>query len=52
MVGLLNLFWIAFVIGFLFMWFMPMDDNTPFIVFASEEELDEMCWSGLRNPKE
>jgi hypothetical protein len=52
MVGLLTLFGIAFIAGFLFVWLMPMDDDTPFLVFASQEELDQMCWSGLRNPKE
>jgi hypothetical protein len=45
-------FLVGFIAGFVLLWFAAIDDSdTGFVIFESKEELDEMCWSGLRNPK-
>tara|TARA_Y100001938_G_C8064848_1_gene419590 strand:+ start:638 stop:799 length:162 start_codon:yes stop_codon:yes gene_type:complete len=47
-------FWflIGFVAGFVLLHFNTIDDNnTDFVIFESQEELQEICWSGLRNHK-
>lgn len=52
MMNLLIWFLVGFIAGFVLLWFAAIDDSdTGFVIFESEEELDEMCWSGLRNPK-
>lgn len=47
-------FWflMGFVAGFVLLWFAAIDDSdTDFVIFESQEELQEICWSGLRNHK-
>jgi len=52
MMNLLMWFLVGFIAGFVLLWFAAIDDSdTGFVIFESEEELGEMCWSGLRNPK-
>lgn len=52
MINILTWFLVGFIAGFVLLWFAAIDDSdTDFVIFESEEELDEMCWSGLRNPK-
>jgi len=50
--NLLVWFLVGFISGFVLLWFAAIDDSdTDFVIFESKEELEEMCWSGLRNPK-
>jgi len=52
MMNLLTWFLVGFIVGFVLLWFAAIDDSdTGFVIFESEKELDEMCWSVLRNPK-
>tara|TARA_R100000005_G_scaffold36733_1_gene17024 strand:+ start:179 stop:352 length:174 start_codon:yes stop_codon:yes gene_type:complete len=42
-------FLLAFALGFVLTWFSMIDDkDTDFIIFDSEEELQQACWNGLR----
>ena len=50
--NLLVWFLVGFIAGFVLLWFAAIDDSdTDFVIFESKEEFEEMCWSGLRNPK-
>ena len=41
-------FWLAFIAGFFSMW-MSLDDlGSNVVIFTSDEELQELCWDGLR----
>lgn len=43
------IFFLAFVAGFVTMWMITIeDDDTDFIIFESDEELQRGCWEGLR----
>tara|TARA_R100000388_G_C7222444_1_gene149754 strand:- start:314 stop:475 length:162 start_codon:yes stop_codon:yes gene_type:complete len=43
------MFFLAFIAGFLTMWFASMDDlGSDVVIFTSDEELQELCWNGLR----
>ena len=43
------MFFLAFIAGFLTMWFASMDDlGSDVVIFANDEELQELCWNGLR----
>ena len=47
-------FWFlaGFVAGFVLLHFNTIDgSDTDFVIFESQEELQEICWSGLRNHK-
>tara|TARA_R100001509_G_scaffold139913_1_gene94537 strand:- start:59 stop:217 length:159 start_codon:yes stop_codon:yes gene_type:complete len=44
----LTLFFVAFLAGFLTMWFSFDDLGTQIVFFESEEELQQMHWDGLR----
>jgi len=44
----LTLFLVAFLAGFLTMWFAFDDIGTEIVFFESEEELQQMHWEGLR----
>lgn len=39
---------IAFVAGFLATWLATNDLGSNVVIFTSEEELQELCWDGLR----
>ena len=41
------LFILAFIAGFLTMWLFD-DLGSDVVIFTSEEELQELCWNGLR----
>ena len=42
-------FLMAFIAGFVLTWYATIDDNdTYFVAFDSEEELQQACWDGLR----
>tara|TARA_R100000388_G_scaffold94527_1_gene82076 strand:+ start:1067 stop:1240 length:174 start_codon:yes stop_codon:yes gene_type:complete len=42
-------FLMAFIAGFVLTWYATIDDNdTYFVAFESEEELQQACWDGLR----
>jgi len=42
-------FFLAFIAGFITMWLATIDfQDSSFIVFESEEELQQACWEGLR----
>ena len=50
-VGMMSLwvyFWIAFALGFITIWFGVPDDIETFVIFESDEELQQACWDGLR----
>jgi len=38
----------SFVAGFFAVWMATPPSQDTFIIFESPEELDEMCWGGLR----
>ena len=41
-------FALAFIAGFFTMW-MALDDlGSDVVIFTSDEELQELCWDGLR----
>lgn len=42
------LFLIAFIEGFVFMWFMMDDIGDDVVVWHDIDELQEQCWNGLR----
>jgi hypothetical protein len=42
------LFILAFIAGFLTMWLATEDLGSDVVIFASDEELQELCWNGLR----
>ena len=43
------MFYLPFNAGFLTMWFASMDDlGSDVVIFTSDEELQELCWNGLR----
>lgn len=49
MMNLWLYFLIAFALGFIVVWFsLPDEVDSSFIVFESEEELQQVCWEGLR----
>ncbi len=42
-------FLLAFIAGFVTMWLAKIDDkDTGFIIFESDEELQQACWEGIR----
>jgi hypothetical protein len=42
-------FWLAFIGGFFTTW-MALDDlGSNVVIFTSEEELQQLCWDGLRD---
>jgi hypothetical protein len=42
-------FLMAFIAGFITMWVISIDDeDTGFVIFESEEELQQACWDGMR----
>ncbi len=41
---------LAFVVAFLLTYFWPKEDRT-IVIFESREELQTMCWEGLRNQR-
>jgi len=45
------LFILAFIAGFLTLWLGFDDLGSDVVIFASEEELQELCWNGLRKGK-
>ena len=42
------LFLIAFIEGFLFIWFLTDDIGKDVVIWRDAEELQEQCWNGLR----
>lgn len=46
--GLWFYFWIAFALGFITIWLAVPDDIDTFVIFESDEELQQACWDGLR----
>ena len=49
MIKYVIMFFLAFIAGFLTMWFASMDDlGSDVVIFTSDEELQELCWNGLR----
>lgn len=48
MMSLWLYFWVAFALGFIVVWFSLPDDTDSFIIFESDEELQQACWEGLR----
>jgi mevalonate pyrophosphate decarboxylase len=49
MTTLIVLFVLSFIAGFLTMWFWTNDLGSNVVIFASEEELQQLCWDGLRD---
>tara|TARA_R110001592_G_scaffold340916_1_gene629540 strand:- start:487 stop:642 length:156 start_codon:yes stop_codon:yes gene_type:complete len=47
-VSLFVYFLAAFILGFVTVWLSTPPSKDTFIIFESGEELDEMCWGGLR----
>jgi len=45
---LVVLFVLAFIAGFLTMWLATNDLGSDVVIFTSEEELQQLCWDGLR----
>ena len=45
---LLDLFLLAFVLGFITIWFSIPSGTDTVVIFESDEELYELCWEGLR----
>ena len=39
---------IAFIGGFLTMWYILDDLGSDVVIFTNDEELQELCWNGLR----
>jgi hypothetical protein len=39
---------LAFCAGFILTWMATIDSQDSFIIFESEEELQQACWEGLR----
>ena len=48
MIPLWVLFLLAFIAGFITTWLATIDSQDSFIIFESEEELQQACWDGLR----
>jgi len=49
---LLQLFLLSAVVGFTFAWFsmnLLKPEDLDFVIFDSNEELQEVCWKGLRH---
>ena len=46
-IELIVLFVLAFIAGFLTMWLFD-DLGSDVVIFANDEELQELCWNGLR----
>jgi hypothetical protein len=49
-----SLYWLlgwsllAFVAGFAVTWLATIDSKDSFVIFESDEELQQACWEGLR----
>jgi len=48
MMSLWILFLLAFVAGFITTWMATIESKDSFVIFESEEELQQACWEGLR----
>jgi len=48
MMSLWVYFWIAFALGFITIWLGVPDEVDTFVIFESDEELQQACWDGLR----
>lgn len=48
MTTLIMLFVLAFIAGFLTMWLATNDLGSDVVIFESDEDLQQMCWGGLR----
>lgn len=42
------LFILAFIAGFLTLWLGFDDLGSDVVIFSNDEELQELCWNGLR----
>ena len=47
-IELIVLFFLAFIAGFLTLWLGFDDLGSDVVIFANDEELQELCWDGLR----
>ena len=45
---LLELFILSFILGYFTIWLNIPPKTDSFIIFESEEELQKICWEGLR----
>lgn len=50
--GTILLAFIAFVFGFVLVWTWTEDLGSNVVIFTSDDELQEMCWTGLRHKKD
>ena len=48
MMSLWFVFMLSFIAGFITMWLATIESKDSFIIFESEEELQQACWEGLR----